>query len=42
MRFFYKIRSIFRRWNYKRKYGMDIEEGVRWYGKHVVLTEKDE
>ncbi len=40
MRLFYRIRAIFRRWNYKRKYGIDIDEAMKWYGRNILITEK--
>ena len=36
-RLFYSIIAKFKAWNYKRKYGIDIEEGIREYGKYVLL-----
>lgn len=37
MRLFYWLIAKFRAWNYKRKYGIPIEEGVREYGQFCVL-----
>lgn len=39
-KWFYKIRAKWRAWNYKRKYGINIEDGILEYGKHVLLTEE--
>lgn len=41
MRLFYWIRAKFREWNYKRKYGITIEEGMLEYGMNVLLTEEN-
>ena len=40
MRFFYWIRAKFREWNYKRKYGISIDEAMKEYGKYIILSEK--
>lgn len=40
MRILYWIRSKFREWNYKRKYGITIEEGMLEYGRNIILTKK--
>lgn len=40
MRLFWYLRALFKAWNYKRKFGMDISEGVREYGRWIILTEK--
>jgi hypothetical protein len=40
MRLFYYLRAKFRAWNYKRKYGISIDEAMKEYGKFVLLSEK--
>jgi hypothetical protein len=40
MRLFYWIRAKFRIWNYKRKYGISIDEAMKHYGKYVTIHEK--
>lgn len=39
MRLYYWIRAKYRRWNYKRKYGINIEDALLEYGRKVILTE---
>lgn len=39
MRLYYWIRAKYRRWNYKRKYGINIEDGLLEYGRKVIITE---
>lgn len=41
-RLFYWIRAKYRQWNYKRKYGISIDEAMMEYGRHVILTEKQD
>ncbi len=41
MRFIYKIRAMYRRWNYKRKYGKDIDTAICEFGKYCIITEKE-
>lgn len=40
-RLFYWLRAKFQRWNYKRKYGINIEDGIKDYGRYVRLTESN-
>ncbi|HEY3526780.1 MAG TPA: hypothetical protein VGK47_11320 [Nitrososphaeraceae archaeon] len=40
MRIYYWIRAKFQRWNYKRKYGFDIDEAMKEYGRNIILKEK--
>lgn len=42
MRWWYWVRAKFQRWNYKRKYGISIDDAMMEYGKNVILTEKEE
>lgn len=37
-RWYYKLRAMFRAWNYKRKYGISIDEAMLEYGRRVELT----
>ncbi len=39
MKLYYWIRAKYRAWRYKRKYGINIEDALLEYGKHVLLTE---
>lgn len=41
MRLYYWLRAKFQRWNYKRKYGLCIDEAVKEYGRWVKITEQD-
>lgn len=40
MRIYYWLRAKFQRWNYKRKYGISVDEAMLEYGKHVIISEK--
>ncbi len=40
IRFFYYLRARFRAWNYKRKYGISIEEAMLWYGRNILINEQ--
>jgi hypothetical protein len=35
---FWDLKSRYRAWNYKRKYGINIEEGLLPFGREVLLT----
>ena len=39
-KWFYILRAKYRAWNYKRKYGINIEDGILEYGKRCVLNEQ--
>lgn len=43
-RFYYYCRALFREWNFKRKYGISMDdcfkETIEDLGKHVILNEK--
>jgi hypothetical protein len=41
MRLYWWLRAKFKAWNYKRKYGVPIDQGIREYGKYIKLTEED-
>lgn len=40
IRLYYTLRAKWKRWNFKRKYGRDIDEVVMEYGKDIKLTDR--
>lgn len=41
-RIYYFLRAKYQRISYRIKYGIDIDEAMKEYGRNVIITEKKE